>query len=192
MSVSAKVRHTKQEQILKSSIKLLSFYEYDNLYAIPLQWERERESETHFTLCLPTQDVFSWVVALTGLRCTLHFKAAMNWSEVKWNEMNMIWRTHNARPLHTSQDMIDFIVVGIYVGNCNLYAVRSHFSVAWRITVCSWHFCGKKYHLIIVVRCVWKKRRIVFQIIRTKWLHDRREDAIKLIYFAEIFPTQFI
>lgn len=73
MNISAKRGTRKQEQILKSSMELFSFYEYDNLYVI---------GERHFTLCLPTKDVFlssfffrcyyfTWVVAPS--RPILHY-----------------------------------------------------------------------------------------------------------------------
>lgn len=91
----------------------------------------------------------------------------------------------------TRLDMIHFIVVCIYVGNCDLCAEWSLQHCVRSITVHSCHLCAE---CILIIRCVWKKRnsiRIVFGIIRTK-SGKTSEDAIKLIYFAEIFPTQFI
>lgn len=178
-------------------MELFSFYEYDNLYVI---------GERHFTVCLPTKDVFLSsffffvvIILLESLHrvglyyITLKLRSSINW--MAYAQCKTSTQPNSAQH-KTIQDkiwlgMIHFIVVCIYVGNCDLCAEWSLQHCVRSITVHSCHLCAE---CILIIHCIWKKRnsiRIVFGIVRTK-SGKTSEDAIKFIYFAEIFPTQFI
>lgn len=56
----------------------------------------------------------------------------------------------------TRLDMIHFIVVCIYVGNCDLCAEWSLQHCVRSITVHSCHLCAE---CILIIRCIWKKKK---------------------------------